>query len=201
MRKSYNHKKKVPFYKKKQFFTIMIAVFFVMLMALSAVNLGQNNEEDDASSNAFEAYGLTFVQSSNGYEAELSDGSVLSLIYDPSQLDDVGDASIVGSLASFVYVEKVYLSSDLNASNLDYALYDFQRNVALPSSVSLACYEEGELCEDLPLKTCEDASESVGVIVWKEAEETSVSLVDNCLTIEGKNLLKVTDKLLIENYG
>ncbi|MDP3919140.1 MAG: hypothetical protein Q8Q35_04545 [Nanoarchaeota archaeon] len=196
MRSSYQHKKKIPFYKKKQFFTVLIGVFFIMLMALSAINIGLNNEEEEQEVIVYN--GLEFVYN-NGWETTLSDGKVLSLTYRPDGLVNETIGSV--DFGSLYYVQKLYLSSDLSTSNLGYSLYDFQNNVDTLAKVVTACYEDNEACVELPLITCEDATDKIGVVEFREANETFVTFEDNCLTIEGKNLLKVTDKLLLDYYG
>ena len=190
MKNSYTFVKKVPFYKKKQFFTILIGLFFIMLMALSAVNIGMNNEEE-----TIEYGDLEFVQTSSGWKAYLEEGS-LDLVYSPEFLNLSLDSV---NLGVFEYLEKVYISFN-PGDDLGYSLYDLERNLDF-NKVVYACYEDSELCEDLPLKDCADAVDGVGVIIFKEGEEDKVSLEGSCLNIEGKDLLKVTDKLLLDYYA
>jgi hypothetical protein len=190
MKESYRFVKKVPFYKKKQFFTILIGLFFIMLMALSAVNIGMQNEEEKLE------YGdLEFVQTSSGWRAYLDDGS-LDLVYSPDSLNLSLDSV---NLAIFESLEKVYVSFNPE-DDLGYSLYDLERNLDL-NQIVYACYEDSELCEDMPLKDCDDAIAGVGVIIFREGEEDKVTLDGTCLNIEGKDLLKVTDKLLLDYYA
>jgi len=52
------------------------------------------------------------------------------------------------------------------------------------------------------LKDCDDAVDGIGVIMFKETNSSnSVTYSGNCLVIEGKDLLSVTDKLIVDYYG
>ena len=135
-----------------------------------------------------------FVSTDYGWQAYYGD-SKLVLTMNPLDLN-VSLANV--DLGFLSRLSKVYLS--INPYQ-DYrnAVYDFQYNVNLPQVV-YSCYEDSELCSEMVIKTCDDASSSVGVVVFKESEEDRISLENNCLTIEGKDLLKVTDKLILSYY-
>tara|TARA_Y100000310_G_scaffold325241_1_gene388439 strand:+ start:982 stop:1554 length:573 start_codon:yes stop_codon:yes gene_type:complete len=189
MKESYSFVKKIPFYKKKQFFTILIGLFFIMLMALSAVNIGMQNEEE-----GIEYEGLEFFQTSEGWEAYSVEDSI-TLVSNPETLNLSLDYV---NLGVFEYLEKVYISTNLE-DDIGYAMYDLERNLDFIKIV-YACYEDSELCEDMPLKDCDDAVDGVGVIIFKEGEEDKVTQDGTCLNIEGKDLLKVTDNLILDYY-
>ena len=160
-----------------------------MLMVLSVVNLNSDEE------GAIEYNDLKFVASSSGYLAYNSDEEQIIILTNPTELLDLEIGSI--SLNSLSSLEKIYISLNPN-DDYQNAIYDFSRNIPLPSQQVLSCYEDHEDCSDLPLKTCEDATETIGIIIFKENNETLLSFDDNCLTIQGKDLLKVTDKLILD---
>jgi hypothetical protein len=189
MKKSKHIGKKKPFYKKKQFFTYLIGIFIIMLMVLSVVSLDSNEDE------AIEYNDLKFVASASGYLAYTEDKEQIIILTNPTELLELESTEI--TLNSLVTLEKIYIS--LNPTdNYQNAVYDLTRNIALPTQQVLACHEDNELCTDLPLRTCEDATETQGIILFKEDNETLLSFNDNCLTIQGKDLLKLTDKLILD---
>ena len=102
-------------------------------------------------------------------------------------------------MSGFESLTKVYLSVNPQ-ENIKYAINDLYNNFEF-KQIALACYEDNEYCEDMPLKNCEDATAYIGVIVLSEANETKVSLDGNCLTIEGEDLLKIVDGVVVENEG
>jgi hypothetical protein len=186
--------KKIPFYKKKQFFTIIIGVFFIMLMALSAVDIG--SPDNDQQQNTVEYNGIEFASTDLGWQAHTSKG-VIQMIYSPNQVSDLElekvDLNVLNK-------PKVYLSVDPTQA-VDLALRDFQINFPFKTTqFSLSCFEDSEGCEEIPLKTCDDVNLQTGVVVFKESEVDKITLENDCLTVEGKDLLKVVDKLLLDYY-
>ncbi len=192
MKRSYHKINKVAFYKNKKFFTILMGLFLIMLMALGAVNVGMNNDDDKVEYN-----GLEFVETDGGWRANLEDESEIYLIFNPGELEIEEEFSV--SFSSLLNSEKVYFSYDPSKES-QYAMYDLSRNFNF-NKIVYSCYEDSDLCTEMPLKTCDDASLDVGVVIFKVGEENKVSFEDNCLSIEGKSLLNVVDKLILDYYG
>ena len=63
----------------------------------------------------------------------------------------------------------------------------------------LACTKDTPECSQLPLKSCEDASQSEIVIQIQEAVIPSISYQDNCLLVQGpkEELPKLIDSLIL----
>jgi hypothetical protein len=197
MKMPYYQRKKKAFYKRKEFFTILIGAFFILLMALSAVNMGSNDEDvlDTVEYNGLE---FSTALNYNGWLATTETGQQIILTYSPEFLSEIELDKV--NLKSFNEKEKVYLSIN-PYETVQVALQDFQANIQFQARYVISCYEDNDVCKDLPLKTCDDATETIGIIVFKEAEKDSVSFEEDCLTIQGKDLLKVTDKLVLDYYG
>jgi len=190
MRKSLQIKRKKPFYKQKQFYTYLIGLFIISIMVLSVINLNSEAET------AVEYNGLKFVQTQSGYLAYAENDVQVVVLSNPNELD----VSLpVVDISSLKGLSKVYIAFN-PYEEYQNAIYDFTNNINLARAVS-SCYEDNDLCVDLPIKTCEDVTLDMGVIVFKQDNETLLSLNNNCLTIQGKDLLKVTDKLILDQYG
>ena len=185
------HKRKVAFYKRKEFFSILVGIFLVMLMALGSVSLGVDEE-------SMEFNGLSFVQTDYGWQAYTSDETKVLITTSPDYLEE---GIITVDFSVFNSYNKVYYSVNPYDSTLSSALRDFQQNYKVLVATNTACFEDVEGCEDLPIKTCEDADETTGIIIFKEDDETVVSFENDCLTIQGKNLLTLTDTLIVNYYG
>lgn len=183
---------KLPFYKdKKKLVTISIASFFIIIMATSILELyvGNRNQE-----NIYDYNGVKFTDVGNGWLAYLDNGRQLYIVSSPKELENVTLAPL--NLGTINYAEKIYLSYD--PKNIDkMALSEFLREVKLTPRIVYACPKDSDLCRDMPLKACEDATLSAAVILIQQANDTSVTFINNCLSIQGKDLTKVVDKLIL----
>jgi len=183
--------KKIPFYKKKQFLTYLIGIFIISIMVFSLISMGDNSGEN------IEYNNLKFTETTQGFLAYDDDGKPILILSNPEELKELETDNI--KINSLKRLSKIYISIN-PYDNYQNALYDFNNIELFPPQVT-SCYEDNDLCAELPLKTCEDATESIGVIIFKQDNETVLSLDDNCLTIQGKDLLKITDKLILDQYG
>ena len=136
---------------------------------------------------------LKFVNTGQGWVAYNSKDKII-IWTDPSELENYNV-----DISGFESLTKIYLSINPE-ENVKYAINDLYNNFEF-EQISLACYEDNELCSDMVLKTCEDATPYIGVIILREANETKVSLDGNCLIIEGQDLLKIVDGVVVENEG
>ncbi|HLC22742.1 MAG TPA: hypothetical protein VJJ79_03135 [Candidatus Nanoarchaeia archaeon] len=183
--------KKEVWYKQKKFLTIALGIFLISIMVLSAVNLNTDAEEEVTYG------GHTFVQTSFGWQTYLDSGQQLFLTTNPEDLASVFVPAV--DFSRFSTLQKVYVGVNMY-DDVQPAVYDLQRDISLPAQTDIACYEDNDLCANYPLKTCEDASFTVGVIQLQQANETLVQQKGNCLLIQGKDLLMLTDKLILDYY-
>lgn len=185
--------KKVAFYQNKKILTILMGLFIISIMVFSLLYYGL----DSSGQEKIVYKGLNFVKTNVGWQAYTEDRERILVLSDPRDLESVSFPPV--SLSFVDDVQKIYFSVD-PSQDVSGALYDFQQNIPFSGAFVVACYEDSALCADLPLKTCADATVNIGVIVFQEAEETSLVLEGNCLTIQGKNLLIITDKLILDHY-
>jgi len=96
------------------------------------------------------------------------------------------------TLAELNSAQKIYLSTKEE---------DIPANFRLPLTplLNLATYDEQiSIDQNLPLKTCEDATPSNKVILFDESSNiTEITYNDNCLVLKG-NIQQATDKLIYE---
>ena len=173
--------------RKKKIFTIVIGLFFIFIMVMSALYYGLDDTEKVVYND------LKFVNTGQGWVAYNSKDKII-IWTDPSELENYNV-----DISGFESLTKIYLSINPE-ENVKYAINDLYNNFEF-EQISLACYEDNELCSDMVLKTCEDATPYIGVIILREANETKVSLDGNCLIIEGQDLLKIVDGVVVENEG
>lgn len=183
-------RKKQLMTKKQKTVSGFLGGMIIFIMIGSALNFYGSDEE-----NSVEYKGIDFVNTGNGWVGNKENGKQIVLITNPEMLDNITIPNV--NLAQMDFLTKVYISYDPRQS-VRGALYQFQRNIALSPRLVAACTVDIEQCEEIPIKTCEDTTTTTGVIIFEEANETEVSLKNNCLTIKGKDLIEITDKIVVE---
>ena len=196
MKEVYYKEKKASIWKNKKFLNILMGLFIISIMVFSVLYYGL----DTSGKKEVEFRGLTFIETNVGWQAYTKGNQRILISSNPEELGDVSFDSVSLSFLQGLGIQKIYFS--VNPENdMSEALYDFQRNIPLSAGLVVACYEESIACAKMPIKTCADTAIGIVVVVFKEANETSVVIDGNCLTIEGKNLLSITDKLIIDQYA
>lgn len=180
--------KKEKFFSKRRTLTYLIGGFIVLIMVASALNMWGGEKEE-----TYDYHGLKFVKTEQGFWVAYKGNQKIILNYNPEELEKI---DIPENVHMMSYSQKIYVSTDdikANARAMNY----FKEKIGITSSKPYACTTDMPGCEDLPLKNCDDATQSQAVVVFKKAEETKVSYKANCLTMEGKSedLIKAVDKL------
>jgi len=175
---------------KERKLTVAFGLFFIMIMVFSALSMYEKPDTE----NIYEYKGIKFTNTETGWQAYKTDGTLMTLASSPRELENITIDYIPLNLLNSM--EKIYVSTNPQDRNRE-AMYEFTKLPIAPLKVA-ACYEDVEGCADYPLKTCEDATDSIGVIVVKQSNVTEVSYKYNCLTIQGDDLLKLMDKLILQ---
>lgn len=184
---------KESWYKNKKVLTSFLGIFLISVMVLSALGLNPDAEEKVVYKD------MKFYHADTGkWQTFLADGKQVVVSTDPSAFAAMDVPSL--DFSSLSSLQKLYISMNPQDS-VQNAVYDIDFNLPLPPQTDLACYEDNDQCSTFPLKTCADATMTTGVILLRESNETSVSFEGNCWTIEGKDLLTLTDKLILDYYG
>lgn len=191
--KDVTYTKKVYFYQKKQFYVVLLGLFIIAIMIFSSLYYGLS----DDTQKKVKYQGYNFIESSSGWMTYVNDEQRLLLLSDPSILNESFEEVSFNSMKGN---SKIYISYN-PYDDASSALYDIDRSGLLTMQVYVACYEDNDQCSELPIKTCEDATSSVGIIVLKQSNETNVNLNNNCLTIESNDLLNAIDVFIVDQYG
>ena len=185
--------------RTKKISVLFIALFIISIMVASVLNFGLPIE--DAQQQAALVYnGYDFYPTNIGGWMTEKDGKQVALTYNPQQLEDISSDKI--DFTTLRFSEKTYLSFDANSNNLAIAANDIIRNIVLPKIVR-ACPEDIPGCENFPLKTCDDSTDSTGVINLRENETKIIQLEKNCLFIQAPSydLVKIVDKIIYKELG
>jgi hypothetical protein len=125
------------------------------------------------------------------------------LHFGPLELEDV---SAEGQLDERFDTGSYYITFDPNGTDLTFvalSIGELGRNLVegLGAKIASACYQNHTVCVNRSIITCENTNSSV--IYVKEAEEPKIVRQGNCLILQGKGeeLLKATDRAILQMYG
>ncbi|MFH0751966.1 MAG: hypothetical protein V1914_00010 [archaeon] len=189
MQTKQKHIKKQKFWKSKKFMPSLMGGFIIFIMVFSALGLWTGED----SQGAYEYKDIKFIQTEYGWVG-YKDGQKITLTTNPAELENITINYI--PIYTLNPLSKVYLSLDYTEKALR-AVQNFEQNIKITATTRPACTTDGPRCANLPLKNCEDATDTTGVIVFKEDNQTKVTLINNCLTIQGEDPAKVVDKLIL----
>ncbi len=183
------HAKKEPFWKSKKLITSLMGGFIILIMVTSILGLWAEQKGE----NKYEYKGIKFTDTDYGWIG-YKDSQRITLRNNPSELENISIGYIpVYTLNS---LGKVYISLDYNEEALK-AMQVFEQNIKISTITVPACVKDTPRCAEMPLKSCEDTTETIGVIMMQKANETEVSLKNNCLKIQGPDLTKIVEKLVL----
>lgn len=196
MKKKLREKKKKKI-STQRLVTYIIGLSLVMLMVGSGLNMAGYFGGDEAT---VEYNGQKFISSDEGW-ITYKDNRPIVIQSDPELLTLI-DTGIEANIRSIDFSQKIYFSNDPR-DNIQAAFYDFTRNLQFSNTFVPACTVDIPECADYPLKTCDDATPDIGVIIFKESNESKVTFFNNCLVVQGdyENLTMITDKLILDTLG
>ncbi|MEK6941063.1 MAG: hypothetical protein AABW49_04150 [Nanoarchaeota archaeon] len=179
---------------RKKISVIIIGLFFISIMIGSALNISNsnNNEEDIREFNGFE-----FKPIDNAWVTKVNNQDVI-FSFLPSEVLDIE----LVDFSQFSKVSKIYFSTSPGSSLGNFArvkFNSFSSVYGINSKVFPACPADSELCKlnNYPVRNCDNADESTGVLVILDGNNTSnISLKDNCLYFEGsiENIVKILER-------
>lgn len=174
---------------------LILPGFIIFIMVMSGVGYMAGRGSGDI----IKYNGHRFSKVQDGWLTYNGNQQII-LINNPEDLVDI-DVGFI-DFNELNSASKIYLSTN-PSDNLGTYLQGFKFNLLNVLSVNKisSCYEDNVGCENLPLKTCSDASESVKVFLVKKGE-TKIEYKDNCLLIQGKDekLIKYIDKMILRMF-
>lgn len=185
--------------KEKKSLFMPIFIIFILVFSTAGFIFGygtSNTQQQTTEYNEFE-----FTQHDTGRWLTYISDKPIALINYPGNLEDIPFPNIL-SLKDLNSANKVYLTYDHNKS-IDLVLTEFQfLRPYLSKPVIEACTTDIEKCSNIPLKTCDDAMPQEKVIQLSLANKTEIiSYNNNCIFIEGKDLIKPVDRLVWQLLG
>jgi hypothetical protein len=204
--------------KSKTFWKKAIVAFIVIVMAASSVGFmldttsNNTNNKEQLPENAIQVGNYTFYDLGNN-----AFGTYVVLGNNPKQLvqfrldpREAGNISLdEKALMDIVSAKKIYITSDplgKDLGNVAVAAYQISRIIGLSSIPTVGAYtrDSEPPNPDVPLKTCNDATNTTTVIILEAGDFTGVSEKDYCVHISGTNnteMIKAADKLGMNLLG
>jgi hypothetical protein len=194
----------------------VIVIMVSSIAGIAVYNIGDDPEQTTTSENTFEVNGNIFYedQSQASYNAIVSNpqGEAINIPFraDPRNVSHITIDD--DALLTIRDAEKIYLVFDPNTpnfsdykNNLQLAMGQVSRLISLvtvnqiyPISALTADIPDETYDDDVPLKSCEDATDTTPVLFFTLGSEDEVTLEDNCVIVSGKTgegLIETADKL------
>jgi len=124
----------------------------------------------------------------------------ISLTYSPETLTSTPTIISLNDLNS---AQKIYITSN-PTENTQLQQAELLSNLIpfLTPQLVQACTEDTPECANKPLKTCQNATQTVKVIQFKESDQNIITYQNNCLIIQGnQELIKKIDKQVLYILG
>lgn len=170
---------------------IFLSIFITFIMVSSIVGFMFKGSDQSVK---YEGY--KFTQVNNNWVANINKQKVF-VSERPDLLENISVPNL--KLNYLNSMSKIYLSMNPK-DKLDSSLYLFSLNVLsnLRSPLTRACIDDSEECKEIPLKSCDDATANIFVIMIERGEENNL-YKDNCLSIKGNSeyILRYLDKLTL----
>ena len=200
-------KKKISFWKKV---LALIPILFISTWALAMWNPSDTTQSQ--SSNLIKISGYDFYQLTDGtfgtYITATDKKIPIAFRLDPRNASSINlDDGVVQKVLTSA---KIYLTLDPNQSDLGkfaVAAAEISRITGLYSLQTVAAYtkDSNPISPNVPLRTCQDATNQTAVILLETAEkDTGIYLDRNCIRVQGKtpdDIILAADKLGMNLLG
>ncbi|UZE93862.1 MAG: hypothetical protein IB618_03820 [Candidatus Pacearchaeota archaeon] len=194
---------------KKKRSQLIIGLFIVFLMVFSVVGYAflSGTKPEQQGQETYNSY--VFIDTPEGWKTQISIESksyTITTAFLPQELENItiqGTPLLNAFKGKTVYI----IANNLSERQAAISLYSNLNKIVF--RMQLACSEEEsetEFCleNELPIKSCDDATLEITIVEIKETEnEPIVNYKNNCLIIEGKgtDLVRATEKSVFIIFG
>ncbi|MBR9691992.1 hypothetical protein GOV06_04340 [Candidatus Woesearchaeota archaeon] len=185
--------------EKKKLFSKqnMVAMFIVFIMVSSVIGYMFGKEGGEK----FKYGDHSFLLRNKEFILK-TDNEELSFDFFPADVDDIEtDFDVSDVIKGVAEIDFTSDPDDKHAEIIALAQYRFQQVLERVSNTYVLNGMTSKNEFNLPVITCEDATESIPVLYFKKANVTSIILENNCIIAQAKSevdILRVKDRLL---YG
>ena len=179
----------------------LLSILVISILALSVVAFALSSYGQNQSPGAGEEMynGYKFTKQDYGWQTQVDELYVFTS-YLPQEVENIKHSGFfaLDDFKNIIYFVAKSKNEKKAANELDKMLLALKKDYAcLPE------YKNEPECQNLTLRSCEDASYIKKIIVFEENNETSIKHENNCVTIkgQGENILKAADKVIFLLYG
>jgi hypothetical protein len=179
-----------------------MSIFILAIMVLSVFGIAVSHlVSTGGSSQSVKFRGQKFQQYQGGWITYLDDVQILI----PTQPDLLQYQQVPDiTFANLNSGGKVYFTSNPGNQLPQNALFSIQSNIfPYIRNVVVACIEDSEVCANIPLATCSDASPT-SIVIQAEISSTPITTFqNNCLLIQGPShsITQQVDALVLQLHG
>lgn len=192
-------------------FSIVTVLFLVSLIGVMYVKNSSRPKVETEYSNGFtftKSNGFWHTDIKNAISGQLYD---VEFRYSPSEVKDIpvtGNPKYFFKLLELNNLSAAYFTFDplanLSGTNIVAAdLAKFMNSIHGLVLIAGCTQNETDACHDRQIITCENQLDKAMVIYVKESDSPKISMIKNCLTIEGRgqSLVEAQNKLMFLWYG
>jgi hypothetical protein len=185
--KSYDVKRK----KKEKRNQIIIAIFLSLTMVASMLGIMLNQDDTTTKYNGFK-----FRTTDNGYTADIN-GKEMIFGFLPEKVEQF-DIPVMycNNLQKATAINILFEPETQSLQFIDFIRLDFQDKFTQPILSSVT--EKSNNYPTFNVASCDNASQEMPIIYFKESLNNSVSVENNCLIVEssGQSLIMFRDRIL-----
>ena len=178
---------------KGKFFSI----FIVVIMSLSIIGflIGGMGSEQKLKYND-----ITFTRRGNEWFI-LFNNRQLAFDYFPEQVEDINISQEIINKLNTLEIDTTYDANNSFAEGIALSQYKFQQNLGAITNIYVRQGLTSNNTFNLPIITCDNATDFVPIIYFKQSNETKVYSENSCIIVEADSeigFLRAKDRLL---YG
>jgi len=174
------------------------SIFIVVIMTMSVLGFligGRNSGEQKLKYND-----ITFTRKDNTWVALINDRQLV-FDYFPEQVENINISQEIINKLNTLEIDTTYDLNDSFAEGIALSQYRFQQNIGAITNIYVRQGLTSNNTFNLPILTCENATDFVPVIYFKQSNETKIYSENKCIIIEADSeagFLIAKDRLL---YG
>ena len=187
--------------KKKINYSLIMAIFIAVVMMTSIMGyMWQGGDGGET----VKMGDYTFSRVSSYWQVKY-EGQFLKFSYLPDTLLDINVTDV--AIEKMLATKMVYTTSDVNdvyAESIAQTIFELRKELGENLMVFLVNGFTENTTYNLPIITCDNATQFVPVMLLKEGDSSRIYLDGECIVFEAKEtyqFIRLKDKLLYKMYG
>ena len=169
-------------------------------MVLSIFGYSNSSGTGIGNADYYDYNNYRFVLTEQGWLTYIKNNPVI-FYFGPRELENF-KADIDLRTRNLDFLDKIYISFNPN-ENLQASVQEFIKFIRFQSNLIVACSVDIPGCDNIPVKTCKDADDKVGVVEFELSEKTEITTKDTCISVKGTqtSIAMLADKIALTELG